>query len=106
MELGPAEAKKFRSIAALANYVAMDRPDSQVAVSILCQKHPIPPRRAGRSSSGSPGTSRSTDLRFEYREGSGEKELLLQVFADSDWAGCKETRKSRSGASHCSAVEW
>ncbi len=36
-------------------------------------------------------------LRFEYREGGGEKELVLKVFADSDWGGCKETRKSRSG---------
>jgi hypothetical protein len=31
------EAKRFRSVAALANYVALDRPDIQVAVSILCR---------------------------------------------------------------------
>ena len=38
VELNPAEATKFRSVAALANYLALDRPDLQVAVSILCQK--------------------------------------------------------------------
>ncbi len=38
VELGPAQAKKLRSIAALANYVAMDRPYIQVAVSVLCQR--------------------------------------------------------------------
>ena len=32
------QASKFRSIAALANYLALDRPDLQVAVSVLCQK--------------------------------------------------------------------
>ncbi len=36
-------------------------------------------------------------LRCEYREGDGEQELVLKVFADSDWAGCRETRKGRSG---------
>ena len=46
MELGPAEAKKFRSVAALANYVAMDRPDIQVAVSVLCQRMSKPTQRS------------------------------------------------------------
>ena len=46
VELGPAEAKKFRSVAALANYVAMDRPDIQVAVSVLCQKMSKPTQKS------------------------------------------------------------
>ena len=37
-ELSRDQASKFRSIAALANYLALDRPDLQVAVSVLCQK--------------------------------------------------------------------
>ena len=32
------QVSKFRSIAALANYLALDWPDLQVAVSVLCQK--------------------------------------------------------------------
>ena len=35
-ELSKEEALKFRRIAALMNYVAQDRPDTQVAVSHLC----------------------------------------------------------------------
>ena len=36
-ELEAMEATRFRSVAALANYIAMDRPDLQVAVSVLCR---------------------------------------------------------------------
>ena len=57
VELGPVEAKEFRRIAALANHVAMEWPDIQASCARKC---PSPPRRAGRSSSELPGTSRST----------------------------------------------
>ena len=46
VELGSAEAKKIRSVAALANYVAMDRPDTQVGVSVLCQKMSKPTQKS------------------------------------------------------------
>ena len=36
-ELSRDQASKFRSIAASANYLALDRPDLQVDVSVLCQ---------------------------------------------------------------------
>ena len=98
VELGPAEAKKFRSVAALANYVAMDRPDIQVAVSMLCQKMSKPTQKSWEKLKRvARYLKKYPVLRFEYREETGEKELVLRVYADSDWAGCKETRKSRSG---------
>ena len=97
-ELNREEATRFRSIAALANYVALDRPDIQVAVSVLCQKMSRPTtksmtalKRVARYLLDYPV------LKFEYRGGDAGGEIELCVFADSDWAGCKETRKSRSG---------
>ena len=97
-ELNRDETAKFRSVAALANYVAMDRPDIQVAVSTLCQRMSKPTvksmvalKRVARYLLEHPV------LKFEYRGGKVGGELELCVFADSDWAGCKETRRSRSG---------
>ena len=85
MELGPAEAKKLRSVAALANYVAMDRPDTQVAVSALCQKMSKPTQKSWEKLKRVARFLKEYPvLRCEYREGDGEKELLLKVFADSD----------------------
>ena len=46
VELGTAVAKKFCRVAALANYVAMDRPDTQVAVSVLYQKMSKPTQKS------------------------------------------------------------
>ena len=37
VELGPAEATNYRSIAARANYLAADRPDIMYAVKELCR---------------------------------------------------------------------
>ena len=48
-ELSHDQASKFRSVAALANYLALDRPDLQVAVSVLCQKMARPTAGAGCS---------------------------------------------------------
>ena len=85
-------------MAALANYVAMDMPDIKVAVSSLCQKMSRPTekswvalKRVARY------LLKHPVMKFEYRGGAKGSELDLIVFADSDWAGCKETRKSRSG---------
>ena len=48
-ELEADEATRFRSIAALANYVALDRPDIQVAVSVLRRDMSKPRRKVGFS---------------------------------------------------------
>ncbi len=86
VELGPAEAKKFRSVAALANYVVMDLPDIQVAVSVLGQNMSKPTQKGwDKLKRAARHRKKYPVLRFEYREGDGEKELVLKVLADSAW---------------------
>ena len=81
VELGPVEAKTFRSMAALANYVAIDRPDTQVAVSVLCQKMSKPTQKSWEKLKRvARYLKKYPVLRLEYREESGEKELVLKVF--------------------------
>ena len=89
------EVRRFRSGAARANYLSLDRPDLSFATKELCRRMSAPSRRdwlalqriaryllvEGR-------------LVYEYKwQQSGH----LQVFVDTDFAGCLKTRKSTSG---------
>ena len=98
-ELSKDEATKFRSTAALANYLALDRPDLQVAVSVLCQKMASPTRKSWmKLKRVARYLKKYPVLKYEYKEEERDDGRLdLRVFSDSDWAGCKETRRSRSG---------
>ncbi len=80
-KLDVGEAKRFRSIAALPNYVALDRPDIQVAVSILRRDMAWPTKqswvrlkRVGRY------LKKHPTLTFEHREpAEAEKDLRLRI---------------------------
>ena len=96
--LEPEEAWRFKRIVALANYVSLDRPDLQAAVSNLCSDMVSPTKRSwlrlkriGRYLVNHPR------MVFEYRESQRGGDMEITVFSDSDWAGCRATRKSRSG---------
>ena len=90
------EATNFRANAARANFLASDRPDIAFSVKELCR---------GMSSP----TNRDADaLKRLCRYLLGRPRLILHyvwqsetkyvdVFSDSDWAGCIKTRKSTSG---------
>jgi hypothetical protein len=90
------EATDFRARAARANFLATDRPDIAFAVKELCRGMSAP-------------TSRDADaLKRLCRYLLGRPRLVLHfgwqaepnwldVFTDSDWAGCIKTRKSTSG---------
>jgi hypothetical protein len=88
-------ARLFRSFAARANYLAMDRPDISQATKELCRRMSAP---------------RSADLRAlarvaRYLAGAGrvvyeypwQSRPVLRVYTDSDFAGCIATRLSTSG---------
>lgn len=84
-------------MAARVNYLSLDRPDLQFAAKRVCQSMANPTTagmakltRVARYLAGAP----EGVLTFEADRGPCG---LLRVYVDSDWAGCKMTRKSTSG---------
>ena len=91
------DARWYRGVAARANYLGLDRADLQFAVKEACKGMAAPTakdarrvKRIARYILGVP--------RVILRSGDepGEKNAV-KAFVDSDWAGCKTTRKSTSG---------
>ena len=94
--LDAAETALFRATAARANYLALDRPEVAFAAKELCRRMSEPRRRDKvalqrlcRYLLGAP--------RLVYRYRSVPAGLPLQVYADTDFAGCAHTRRSTSG---------
>jgi len=94
--LGPEQATLFRALAARANFLASDRPDIAFAVKELCRGMSLPTtrdeaamKRLARYLVGRP--------RVVIHFGWQAAPKSLDVYSDSDWAGCTRTRKSTSG---------
>jgi hypothetical protein len=94
-ELPDAVARLFRSFAARANYLAMDRPDLAQATKELCRRMSAPRAadlvallRVARYLVGAPRVV------YEYP---WQRSSVLRAFSDSDFAGCVSTRLSTSG---------
>jgi hypothetical protein len=93
--LDDAATRWFRSGAARANYLAMDRPELAFATKELCRRM------------SAPTVSDAAALRRVARYLADEQRLVytfawqhhgsLRVFVDTDFAGCLRTRKSTSG---------
>ena len=88
-------ARLYRSYAARANYLALDRADISQATKELCRRMREPTwadvealRRVAAYLVGSPR------LVFEFM---WQAPADIQVFADTDYAGCVASRKSTSG---------
>ncbi len=88
-------ARLFRSFAARANYLAMDRPDISQATKELCRRMSAPRladlRALARVARYLAGASRVV---YEYP---WQSRPVLRVYTDSDFAGCIATRLSTSG---------
>ena len=95
VSLGAEKASPYRAIVARANYFAADRPDCQFASKEVCRWMANPT---------------DLSLRGVKRQGrylKGRKRLvytypwqtvsMVDVYSDTDWAGCVKTRKSTSG---------
>ncbi len=94
-ELDHSKRSPFRAVAARGNYLAADRPDVQFAAKEICRWMSRPTeqalqglKRLGRYLEGQPRVV------YEYRWQTAEG---LEVYSDTDWAGCARTRKSTSG---------
>jgi hypothetical protein len=97
-DLTAAKCKNFRMLAARLNYMAQDNPTIQFPAKEVC-RHMAKPRihdflnikRTVRFMLGMP----EVGFKFKWQ---GETEAKRsKVYVDSDWAGCKATRKSTSG---------
>jgi len=97
-KLDKIEAKKFRGVAARLNYLAADRPDIQYAVKEICRgmaspsvKHLKMLKRIARYLINKP------TLVMTFGEVDEAAFGVIEGFSDTDWAGCRITRKSTSG---------
>ena len=94
--LTPEEATMFRALSARANYLAQDRPDIAFSTKELCRGFAVPTRdsyaklkRVCRYLIGLP--------RLVYLYDWQDNPQTVDVYTDTDFAGCRTTRRSTSG---------
>ena len=94
-ELEREKQSPFRAVAARCNYLASDRPDVQFASKEVCRWMATPTtasllalKRLGRFLEG------RRRLVYKY---CWQSVSCVDVYTDTDWAGCVRTRKSTSG---------
>ena len=90
--------KVYQGGSARANYMGLDRPETQYAVKECCRWMSAPTelalkslKRVGRFVEGQPR------LVLKMMSENNEKDNQIDVYVDSDYAGCPRTRKSTSG---------
>jgi hypothetical protein len=95
-ELEPADATMYRALAARCNYLSQDRPDLAFSSKELCREFSIPNKssfqklkRLARYLAGLP--------RLVYHYPWQQAPEVLDVYVDTDFAGCHSTRRSTSG---------
>jgi hypothetical protein len=97
-DLEPAGAKRYRSIAAVVNYMSLDRPDLQFAASVLGRSMSRPSVAAeARLKKVARYLVSHPRVTYLYPAGVMEKDLQIIAWSDSDWAGCRVSRRSTSG---------
>jgi hypothetical protein len=89
------QQRPYRAVGARGNYLAADRPDVQFAAKEICRWMSSPTesglmalKRLGRFLEG------HKRLVYQYP---WQDAHMVDVYSDTDWAGCPRTRKSTSG---------
>ncbi len=95
VELGPEKASPFRAVAARGNYLAADRLDIQFPAKETC-RWMSKPTELGLSSLKRLGRYLEGKSRLVFRY-PWQEAAQIDVYSDTDWAGCIRTRKSTSG---------
>ena len=107
--LSPADATMYRALAARCNYLAQDRPDIAYSSKELCREFAVPTqtsfkklKRLCRYLAGMP--------RLQYIYKWQDMPTELSIYVDTDFAGCKDTRRSTSGGTamigNCLVKHW
>ena len=85
----------FRSAAARGNYLAADRIDAQFACKEICRSMAHPTAHAWKSLKRlCRYLSSAPRLVYRFRQ---QTVSSIDIYTDTDWAGCPRTRKSTSG---------
>ena len=97
-ELSEAGSKRYRSLAAVVNFLSLDRPDLQYAASVLGRSMSRPTVKAeARLKRVARYLLAHPRFVHTYCRGVASEVLELVAWSDSDWAGCRASRKSMSG---------
>ena len=93
--LGKEEATIYRSIAARVHFIAQDRHELLFSAKEICRPMAAP-TRGGMNKLKRIGRYLKAHPRLVFRLPLQEAESI-EVYSDTDWAGCVRTRKSTSG---------
>ena len=104
-KLTPAGATAYRAVAARCNYLSQDRPDISFAAKELCRDFAVP-SRASMDKLKRMAKYLACVPRLVYCFPWQERPQHMVGFGDTDFAGCKVTRRSTSGGAimygqHC-----
>jgi hypothetical protein len=92
------EARRYRMMAATINYLASDRPDLQFTASVLGRTMARPTVRSWSNlKKAARYLKEHPRVRYEYSDVTMDEVSELEGYSDSDWAGCKRSRRSMSG---------
>ena len=99
-ELSAQESTMYRAVVARGIYLAQDRTDIQYAVKELSREMSKPTRGSWKAAKKLGRYLKGKEryvVRYDYQDWSGK----LVVWTDTDYAGCRKTRKSTSGGVVC-----
>ena len=94
------EATLFRALSARANFLSQDRPDINFATKELCREFAVPNQksylRLKRLIRYLVGLPRLV-FRYDFPAKGVAPAESIELYVDTDFAGCRETRRSTSG---------